>query len=110
VLYFYAGYAALHNADDIAAVKWFLKARQTNPAFPNTALWLSAAYLGIGDENAARASLTEYLKEKPRFSIEGFKRFAPTSNPIVAEQRERIMNAWRRLGVPEDPPQLQVSH
>lgn len=109
MLYFYAAYAALHISDDFAAVKWFLKARQANPTYPNTALWLAAAYLGTGEELAARASLAEYLKEKPRFSIEGFKRFVPMTNPIAAKQRERIMDAWRRLGVPESPPQ-QVSY
>jgi len=108
ILYFNAGYAALHVADDRAAVKWFLKARQTNPAYPNTALWLAAAYLGIGEDEAARVSLAEYLREKPRFSIEGFKRFVPTSNPVVAKQQERIIDAWRRLGVPESSPPQQA--
>jgi DNA-binding winged helix-turn-helix (wHTH) protein/tetratricopeptide (TPR) repeat protein len=110
MLYFYAAYAALHISDDFAAVKWFLKARQANPTYPNTALWLAAAYLGTGEELAARASLAEYLKEKPRFSIDGFKRFVPMTNPIVAKQRERIMDAWRRLGVPESPPPQQVAN
>ena len=108
ILYFNAGYAALHVADDRAAVKWFLKARQTNPAYPNTALWLAAAYLGIGEDEAARVSLAEYLREKPRFSIEGFRRFVPTSNPVVAKQQERIIDAWRRLGVPESSPPQQA--
>ena len=109
MLYFYAAYAALHISDDVAAVKWFLKARQANPSYPNTALWLAAAYLGTGEELAARASLAEYLKEKPRFSIDGFKRFVPMTNPIAAKQRERIMDAWRRLGIPESPPPEQIS-
>lgn len=108
MLYFNAGYAALHVADDRTAVKWFLKARQTNPAYPNTALWLAAGYLGIGEDEAARVSLAEYLREKPGFSIEGFKRFAPVSNPVVAKQQERIVDAWRRLGVPESPPPQQA--
>jgi DNA-binding winged helix-turn-helix (wHTH) protein/tetratricopeptide (TPR) repeat protein len=110
MLYFYAAYAALHVSDDLAAVKWFLKARQANPAYPNTALWLAAAYLGTGEELAARASLAEYLKEKPRFSIDGFKQFVPMTNPIAAKQRERIMEAWRRLGVPERPPPQQIAN
>ena len=33
VLYFWMGLAALHIADDEAAVQWLLKARQINPAF-----------------------------------------------------------------------------
>jgi len=103
-LYFYAGKAALFVADDPAAVKWFLKARQANPAYTIVALWLAAAYVGMGEEQAARASLAEYLREQPRFSIEGFKRFVPMPNPVAAKQHERIMDAWRRLGIPETSP------
>jgi DNA-binding winged helix-turn-helix (wHTH) protein/tetratricopeptide (TPR) repeat protein/TolB-like protein len=101
VLYFWMGFAALHIADDEAAAQWLLKARQTNPAFPLSPLYLAPAYLGIGDEEQARATMAEYLKGAPKFSIAEWKRWVPTPNPIVARQRERIMNAWRRLGVAE---------
>ena len=101
VLYFWMGLAALHIADDEAAVQWLLKARQTNPAFRVSALYLAPAYLGIGDEEIARASMAEFLKGVPKFSVAESKRWVATRNPIVARQRERIWDAWRRLGVPE---------
>ena len=101
VLYFWMGLAALHIADDEAAVQWLLKARQINPAFRASALYLAPAYLGIGDEEKARASMAEFLKGVPKFSVAESKRWVPTRNPIVARQRERIWDAWRRLGVPE---------
>jgi DNA-binding winged helix-turn-helix (wHTH) protein/tetratricopeptide (TPR) repeat protein len=101
-LYFFAGMAALHIADDKATVQWLLKARQATPAFGVASLWLAAAYLEIGEEEAARATLAEYMREKPNLSIAGLKRFVvPLRNPIAAKQRERILDAWRRLGVPE---------
>ena len=102
VLYFWAGLAALHIADDQAAVQWLLKARQANPTFHLSAGLLAVAYLGIGEEGQARASLAEYHKAAPNFSIAAWKRSMPTRNPILAKQRERIIDAWRRLGVPED--------
>jgi DNA-binding winged helix-turn-helix (wHTH) protein/tetratricopeptide (TPR) repeat protein len=102
VLYFWVGMAALHISDDRAAVQWLLKARQANPAFRISALLLAAAYLGIGEEQTARASLAEYLKESPNFSIAAWERWTPARNPLVAKQRERITDAWRRLGVPHD--------
>jgi DNA-binding winged helix-turn-helix (wHTH) protein/TolB-like protein len=105
-IYLFAGMAALYIADDKAAVEWLLKARQANPAFGIASLWLAAAYLGIGEEGAARASLAEFLREKRDFTIAGFKRARPLRNPIVARQRERILDAWRRLGVPEAFPHL----
>ena len=102
VLYFWAGFAALHVADDQAAVQWLLKARQTNPALPITRLYLAAAYLGTGEEQRARESLAEFLKVTPGFSLAEWQRSFPKPNPIVAKQRERIRDAWRRLGAPED--------
>ena len=102
VLYFSAGMAALHIADDRAAAQWLLKARQANRSVLLSAQFLAVAYLGIEEEEAARTSLAEFLKETPKFSIAAWKRLHPTRNPVVAKQRERIFNAWRRLGVPED--------
>jgi adenylate cyclase len=103
VLYFWAGFAALHVSDDQTAVQWLLKARQANPALPMSRLYLAAAYLGIGEEERARASLAEFLKVTPGFSLAGWKRsFPAAANATVVKQRERIRDAWRRLGVPED--------
>lgn len=102
VLYFWIGFAALHISDDQAAVQWLLQARQANPAFNLSPLYLAAAYFGIGKEEQARASLAEFLKVAPTFSIAAWKRWVPTPNPTVAKQRERFLDAWRRLGVPED--------
>ena len=82
VLYFWVGFAALHISDDQAAVQWLLKARQANPAFNLSPLYLAAAYLGIGEEEQARASVAEFLKVAPTFSITGWKRWVPTPNPI----------------------------
>jgi DNA-binding winged helix-turn-helix (wHTH) protein/tetratricopeptide (TPR) repeat protein/TolB-like protein len=104
VLYYWAGMAALHIADDQAAVQWLLKARQANPAFSPSALLLAVAYLGIGEEGQARASLAEFLKTAPNISIALWKRWVPAPHPIGAKQRERILDALRRLGVPEDAP------
>ena len=101
VLYFWMGLAALHIADDEAAVQWLLKARQTNPAFSLSPLHLAAAYLGVGDEDQARASMAEFLKGAPNFSLAVWKRWVPNPTPVVARQRERILDAWRRLGIPE---------
>jgi tetratricopeptide (TPR) repeat protein len=106
VLYYWAGMAALHITDDQAAVKWLLRSRQANPAFPPSAPLLAVAYLGIGEEWQARAGLAEYLKTAPDASIAAWKRWVPSPNPIVAKQRERIWDAFRRLGLPEGEPAL----
>ena len=102
VLYFWMGFAALHIADDQAAVQWLLKARQINPAFTASQLYLAAAYLGVGDETKARASMAEFLKTAPNFKLATLQRWVPSPTQVVSEQRERIRDAWRRLGIPDD--------
>jgi DNA-binding winged helix-turn-helix (wHTH) protein/tetratricopeptide (TPR) repeat protein len=102
VLYFWAGLAALLIADDQTALQWLLKARQANPSFLGSTLLLPVAYLGLGEEEKARAAMAEFLKAAPRFTIAASSRWVPTPNATVAKQRERIRDAWRRLGAPED--------
>ena len=102
LLYFSAGLAALHIADDQAALKWLLKGRQANPSYLGSALPLAVAYLGLGEEEKARAAMAEFLKGAPRFTIAAWSRWVPSPNATVAKQRERIKDALRRLGVPED--------
>lgn len=104
VLYFWMGLAALHTADDEAAVQWFLKALQINPRFDAPHLYLAAAYLGVEDEAKARASMAEFRNHMPNVSIDGLKRVVPSPTQVAAHQRERMLDAWRRLGIPESDP------
>jgi adenylate cyclase len=101
VLFFWAGLAALHVADDQAAVQWLLKARQANPSFALSTQLLAVAYLGIGEEKKARAAVAVFLKVAPESTIAKWTRWVPTTNATVAKQRQRINDALRRLGVPE---------
>ena len=101
VRYFWAGMAAVHLADDRAAVTWLLKARQANRYYAHTMQWLAVAYLGVGDEGKARALMTEYLSHSPGYSIASWRRSMPSHSLIVIEQRKRIEDAQRRLGVTE---------
>jgi tetratricopeptide (TPR) repeat protein len=102
VLYFWMGLAALHMADDEAAVQHLLKALQINPRFSASHLLLAAAYLGVGEEAKARASMAEFLKTVPNFSIAGMQRLVPTPTQVATQQRVRMHDAWRRLGAPEN--------
>jgi hypothetical protein len=101
VRYHWAGLAAVHLEDYQTAVIWLLKARQANRNYAITMQWLAVAYLGVGNEEKARTTIGEYLKVSPGFSIASWKHFMSSRNPIVIEQRKRIEDALRRLGVPE---------
>lgn len=76
-------------------MQWLLKSRQANDAFKISALWLALAYLGVGQEAAARASLAEFVGESPRFSIAGWSRAMQTPAPVAAKQRERLVAGLR---------------
>jgi DNA-binding winged helix-turn-helix (wHTH) protein/tetratricopeptide (TPR) repeat protein len=102
LLYFWAGLAALHIADDQSAVQWLLKARQANPSFLPSALHLPVAYLGVGEEEKARAAMVEFLSARPGFRIAASSRWVPSPTATVTKQRKRIVDALRRLGVQED--------
>ena len=98
--YFWAGMAAVHLSDDLAAVKWLLKARQANRYYPHSSMWLAVAYQRMGEDEKANAMMAEYRKTALSFTIAGWKRHFATKDGIVAEQRERIERDLRRL-VPE---------
>ena len=102
VLYFWMGLAALHTADDEAAVQWFLKALQINPRFAPSHLHLAAAYLGVEEEAKAQASMAEFRKAAPNLSIAALQRWVPNLTEVAAQQRKRMLDAWRRLGIPEN--------
>jgi tetratricopeptide (TPR) repeat protein len=102
--YFWVGMAVLHLGDDRAAVQWLLKAREADRDYPFTALLLAVAYLGVGEVEKARTSISDFLKDMPRYSIEGWRKGMPPRNPVVAGQRKRIEDALRRLGVAEGRP------
>jgi len=104
VLYFWMGLAALHTADDEAAVQSLLKALQINPRFALSHLYLAAGYFGVEDEEKAQASMAEFRKEMPNVSIAALQRVMPSPTEVAAHQRKRLFDAWRRLGMPESGP------
>jgi len=99
---YWAGMAAVHVQDYEAAVRWLVKGRQANRSYPNFVPWLAVAYAGLGRDEEARALLQEHMKAFPQFSIARWNRLLPRANPVVVEQRERIVAILRRLGAPED--------
>ena len=44
--------------------------------------------------------MAEYFKANPGFSLATWRRSFPARNPVVSEQRKRIEDALRHLGVP----------
>jgi adenylate cyclase len=73
-------------------------------ASPNTLMdrrILALAYIGAGREDEARAEAEEVLRMDPNFSLEHYAKTQPYKNP---SDRERVIEALRKAGIPEKPP------
>lgn len=99
--YFWAGMAAVHLADNGAALEWLLKARQANPNFEHTLQLLAVTYQRIGEKRRARSMMSDYLAKRPRFSISAWRESMRTANPVATWQRQAIADVFRSLGAPE---------
>jgi len=101
VWYWWAGFAAAHAGKYEATARWLEKAREAKPDYRLPVPLLAVAYAETGREEEGRALMAKYIERAPHLTIETLKRDFPTRNPIVAEQRKRIVAVFRRLGVPE---------
>ena len=106
IWYFWAGLAAVHVADNSAALAWLLKARQANRNFRFTLQLLAVTYQRLGEEERAQAAMSDYLKRSPGFSLSAWRRNMATSNPIASRQRRDIEDVLHRLGVREETPAI----
>jgi adenylate cyclase len=67
----------------------------------STQIYLTAAYSLSGREKDARAKAEEVLRIDPKFSLKHYATTWPYKNQV---DRDLIMNALRRAGLPETPP------
>jgi adenylate cyclase len=61
-------------------------------------LWLASAYAQAGQLGEARKEAAEVLRINPGFTIEGWKRILPYSDPKDAEH---LIDGLRKAGLPE---------
>jgi adenylate cyclase len=101
VWYCWAGMAALHAGRHEEAIGWLRKALEARPSYPHPVPLLAAAYAEIGRDAEGRALVARYLGTIPTLTLQAVRRDYPSFNPVVGEQRGRIVLALSRLGVPE---------
>jgi adenylate cyclase len=78
------------------AITYLKRAIARNPNFISAHYSLVVAYSELGQEEAARAEVTEILRISPSFSLEGLRRRAPFKDPAVLE---RHLAALRKAGL-----------
>jgi tetratricopeptide (TPR) repeat protein len=93
--------AKLQLGADEDAVAWYRRSIEINRNYPNTHLWLAAALELLGRHDEARAEVLAGLTLDPKFTIRRVRVAAQSDNAVFLKQRERLIEAMRKAGVPE---------
>lgn len=94
------GLAKLHLGQDQEAVAPLRRAAAVNPLFDFPHLYLACAFARLGRDAEARASLAEFLRLRPGYTLARYRSLTST-DPTFLTQRERIYDGLRRAGLPE---------
>ena len=94
------GLAKLHLGQDQEAIAPLRRAAAVNPLFDFPHLYLACAFARLDRDAEARASLAEFLKLRPGYTLARYRGLTST-DPNFLAQRERIYDGLRRAGLPE---------
>lgn len=103
-MYIWIGFIAaakLYSGADEEAVTGLRRTLEFNRSYGIAHFYLSAALELLGRRNEAQAEVQAGLALNPQFTIRRFRAGAQSDNPIFLEQRERIIQAMQKAGVPE---------
>jgi adenylate cyclase len=93
-----------HTEQYEKAIQLWNRTIDRNPDYLFAYMGLTLAYQLSGDETKARQAATEVLRIKPTFSISKTQ-IAKRTDIKTEESRKRIVEAWRKAGIPEHYPQ-----
>lgn len=94
------GLAKLHLGQDQEAIEPLRRAAAVNPLFDFPHLYLACAFARLGRDVEARASLAEFLRLRPGYTLARYRSLTST-DPTFLAQRARIYEGLRRAGLPE---------
>ena len=103
-MYIWIGYIAaakLYSGADEEAVAWLRRTLEFNRSYAIAHFYLSAALELLGRRDDAQAEVQAGLALDPQFTIRRFRAGAQSDNPIFLKQRERIIQAMQKAGIPE---------
>jgi adenylate cyclase len=106
---YWAGLASLHVGDHGAALDWARRSYQANRAYDNTVRLLAIAYAYAGEESEARAKMSEFMTLRPGFTLARWAQRNASRHSLVTEQRARMYEAMKRLGVTEGKAQAAAT-
>ena len=103
-MYIWIGFIAaakLYSGADEEAVTWLRRTLEFNRNYGIAHFYLSAALELLGRRDDAQAEVQAGLALDPQFTIRRFRAGAQSDNPIFLKQRERIIQAMQKAGIPE---------
>jgi TolB-like protein/class 3 adenylate cyclase/Tfp pilus assembly protein PilF len=98
---FYAAAAKLYSGADEEAAALFRRSVELNRNHPMSHLALAAALQLLGRTKEAHKEAEIALELNPKFTIRLLRAEAPSDNPIYLKLRERTIEAYRAVGIPE---------
>jgi TolB-like protein/Tfp pilus assembly protein PilF len=93
--------ANLYLGADEEAATWLRRSLELNRGYAVAHFFLSAALELLGRHDDAHAEVQAALALDPQFTIRRFRAGAQSDNPIFLKQRERILQAMQKAGIPE---------
>ncbi len=98
----YVAMAKNQTGADQEAVAWSSRAIEANRNYSTAYFWLAAALAVVGRLDDAHAVAMAGLSLDPTFTIARYRAGAFSDNPVYLRQRERLFDAMRKAGVPEE--------
>ena len=88
--------------DNDAAIEWFLKASEKNPASAWNFAYLAMAYALQGEDANARAAAADVHRLDPDWTLSAWRKKDSSKPPKYKEWFEsKVVPAWRKAGLPE---------
>ena len=103
--YFQLGFAYRDLGEYEKAIAACKKAIEISPNFLIPHIVLTSIYSMAGRETEAHAQAKEVLRINPNYSVGPFSKIAPYKNKA---DKERVMDALRKAGLPENPPEKKI--
>jgi tetratricopeptide (TPR) repeat protein len=98
----FVGLAKLWQGADAEAIVWLRRSLEANRNHPGAHFNLAAALALVGEQDEARATAQTGLALNPSFTIRRYRTNAPSEHPVYLAGRERVCEALRLAGVPEE--------
>jgi len=98
----YIAFAKLSLGANEGAVNWWRRSIELNRNFPIAHFYLAVTLEELGRVDEARAEARAALALNPEFTIRRYLAGAQSDNPVFLKLRERVIEAMRKVGVPEE--------